>query len=472
MGNDNYLNEEFDDLKELLLQFAEMKAGRSHSFLDEDSFEQIIDYYDEHDDLVTALQATEMAMEHFPFSSTLQLKKANLLIESKQYREALKMLERAELLDTTDINLYILKTEAFLGLNEHEQAVSVLENQIDQFDGEDRTELLLELADVYDDWEEFEKVFDCLKLVLEQDPGNEEALHKICFWTEFSGRNEESIRLHDQILNENPYNELAWFNLGTAYQGLKLYEKSIDAYQYAIAIDDKFEYAYRNMGDAFIRLHKYKEAVETLQRHLEIAKPEDVIYEAIGHCFEKQKKFTQARYYYRKASHLSPHDDKLYYRVAQTYMQEKNWENAIKLILSSLKINRNHAEYCLALGECFQQIDDYQQALTYFFQAIRIRPSGLNPWISLIRCLFLSGSLEEALIQLKQAEKNTGRKPVYQYYSVAVLLALGRTREALQHLENALCHAPRQVKKLIELQPTILQHPGVVDLIAKYRHKK
>ena len=76
--------------------------------------------------------------------------------------------------------------------------------------------------------------------------------------------------------------ELAWFNLGAAYQGLKLYEKSIDAYQYAIAIDEKFDYAYRNMGDAYLRLHKYKEAIEVLQKVLELSMPEEVIYEAIG----------------------------------------------------------------------------------------------------------------------------------------------------------------------------------------------
>ena len=59
---------------------------------------------------------------------------------------------------------------------------------------------------------------------------------------------------------------MAWFNLAAAYQGLKLYEKAIDAYLYAIAIEEKFDYAYRNMGDAYIRLRKYKEAIEALQQ--------------------------------------------------------------------------------------------------------------------------------------------------------------------------------------------------------------
>ncbi len=47
----------------------------------------------------------------------------------------------------------------------------------------------------------------------------------------------------------------------------------MDAYQYAMAIDEKFDYAYRNMGDAYIRLRKYREAIESLERVLEFSKP-------------------------------------------------------------------------------------------------------------------------------------------------------------------------------------------------------
>ena len=135
-------------------------------------------------------------------------------------------MEKAELLDSNDVNLYILKTDAYLALDMQEKAVALLEEAIHQFEGEEN-----------DDYEEFDKVFDCLLLILQADPTSEEALYKICFWTDFTGRNEESIRLHLNIIEEYPYNELAWFNLGAAYQGLKLYEKAIDAYQYAVVID-------------------------------------------------------------------------------------------------------------------------------------------------------------------------------------------------------------------------------------------
>ncbi|MES2882209.1 MAG: hypothetical protein V4676_08680, partial [Bacteroidota bacterium] len=243
-------------IDELLKQYNNLRNGQAGVFLEEEAFEMIIDYYDEQEELVKALEAAETSIEYFPFSAPLLIKKADLLLATRKYHKALEVLEKAELFDANDINLYILKTDVFLALDQPEKAVEILEKALTLFEGEDKIELLFELADVYDDYEEFDKVFDCLTEILEDEPTNEEALYKICFWTDFTGRNEESIKLHTKIIDEHPYNELAWFNLGAAYQGLKLYEKGIDAYKYALAIDEKFDYAYRNIGDAYIRLRK------------------------------------------------------------------------------------------------------------------------------------------------------------------------------------------------------------------------
>ena len=67
------------------------------------------------------------------------------------------------LIDKNDIDIYILRTDAYLALDQQSKAVTLLEEAIQQFDGEERIDLLFELADVYDDYEAFEKIFDCLK---------------------------------------------------------------------------------------------------------------------------------------------------------------------------------------------------------------------------------------------------------------------------------------------------------------------
>ncbi len=464
--------EDREELRELLRQYENLRTGRQHTFLEEDAFERIIEYFDDKDDLAKAMEAADIGVEQFPYSSILLIKKADLLLAARKYWEALEILEKAELFDNSDINLFILKTDAYLALDKQQQAVELLEAALLQFEGDERIELLFELADVYDDYEEFDKVFDCLKLILEEEPNNEEALYKICFWTDFTGRNDESIKLHQQIIDEFPYNELAWFNLGAAYQGLKLYEKSIDAYLYAVTIDEKFDYAYRNMGDAYLRLRKYKNAIEVLEKVLELSRPEDVIYEAIGHCFHKLANYAQARFNYRKASHLNPDDSKLYYKMALTYINEEQWESAIKQLESAMRIHRATPEYNLAMGECKTQLKQYKEAIIYFGNVVRSRPKSSAGWEALIRCLYKAGLYQEALEQSLAAINMTEGKNIFVFYYCACLFAVKKVKEALLQLEKAMEKSPRQVKKLIELSPSILQNTQVVDIIGRYKKAK
>lgn len=461
-----------DELRELLQQFENLKLGQPNSFIEEESFEKIIDYYDEKEQLLKALEVAEYAVAQYPYSGNLLLRKADLLIALRYYKDALLILEQAEILDRTDTNLYILKTDAYLALDQQEKAAAVLEAAIEDFSGEEKVDLLFELADVYDDYEDFQKVFDCLKTILEYDPANEEALYKICFWTDFTGRNEEGIRLHQQIIEKHPYNELAWFNLGAAYQGLKLYEKAIDAYLYAIAIDEKFDYALRNMGDAYIRLRKYKDAVEVLEKVLELARPEEVIYEAIGHCYDKMGNFAQARFNYKKASHLSKDDSQLLFKIACTYMNETNWTGAVKTLETALKMHRMQPEYNLAMGQCYMQMGRLEDAASYLGNVVRVRPKNINGWIELLNCLYKAELWGDGLEYAAFAWEQTDHKPVFIFYKAALLFACGKQKEALLQLEEGMVKNPKLIKKLIELNPAILQNQQVVDIIARFKKKK
>jgi len=470
MKTDPYHGKE--GLTELLKQYNSLRNGQKSVFFDEESFEKIIDYFDDQEDLGRALEAAETAIDYYPYSGSLLIKKADLLLATRKYREALLTLERAELFDATDTNLYILKTDAYLAMDMQEKAVEILEQAISLFEGEEKIELLFELADVYDDYEEFDKVFDCLKVILEEEPTNEEALYKICFWTDFTGRNEESIRLHLNIIEEHPFNELAWFNLAAGYQGLKLYEKAIDAYQYAIAIDEKFDYAYRNIGDAYIRLRKYKDAIEALEKVLELSKPEEVIYEAIGHCYDRLKNYAQARFHYRKALHLNPEDSKLHYKIACTYYNEGQWNSAVKQLESALKIQRSQPEYNLLMGECKLQLNELKEAVQYLSTAVRVRPKNISGWEALIRCLYSAGYYTEARQQALAALSHTNNKTIFLYYLSAILFAMNKSKEGLLYLEKALASSPKHLKKFVQLNPSILQNPQVVDVIAQYKRNR
>jgi tetratricopeptide (TPR) repeat protein len=226
------------------------------------------------------------------------------------------------------------------------------------------------------------------------------------------------------------------------------------------------------MGDAFLRLRKYKDAIEVLEKALELARPEDVIYEAIGHCYDRMGNFAQARFNYKKATHLSQGDSQLHYKIACTYMNEGNWNNAIKNLEVAMRTHRLQPEYNLAMGQCFMEMGNLDDAITYFGNVVRVRPKNLNGWIELLKCLYKATLFEEALEYANFAFEQTDGKPIFLFYKSAILFALGKSKEATLQLEMGMEKNPKLVKKIIELNPAILQSQQVVDVLARFKKKK
>jgi len=470
---ENSHRREREEMQELLLQYQKLKSGANFNFLEEEAFERIIDYYDENEQLNLALEAAECGIRQFPFSSLLLVKKADLLIASHHFDSALEILDQASVLDSSDINIYILRIDAWLGLNNLEKAKQLYQSSLNLFEGQKKIEYLFELTDVFDDYELFAEVFDCLSEILKEAPLNHEALFKISFWADYASKWEESIELHNDLIDEHPYNHLAWFNLGAAYQGLKLYEKAIDAYLYAVSINEKFEFAYRNLGDAYMHTHNYEEAIEALEKVLELSLPEDIIYEALGHCYEKLRNSVQARSYFRKAQHLNPENSQLYYFIAITYMNERKWNNALDQLQHAIHIAPSkYPNYYFAISQCYQYTGKTQDAVNCLLQYINQKPTLIKGWKELITLLYDNGYYNDALRECENAFKLTNGKMLFVFFKAANLIKSGKKSEGLEILESAIKKSPKLLKEFISLDPSFLQRPSVVRVINHYLAKK
>ena len=221
-----------------------------------------------------------------------------------------------------------------------------------------------------------------------------------------------------------------------------------------------------------LRLRKYKEAIEVLEKVLELSRPEDVIYEALGHCYHKLKNTAQARFNYKKAVHLNNEDARLHYKVANTYMLDGQWLKAVKHLEDALRLNRNNREFNLAMGECKTQLGLFKEAITYFGSVVLHRPTNVNAWSALLKCLIKAKMFDQAQERCLVALHQTNRKPIIQYLYTAILFAQNKNKEALIQLENAMIADPKHLKILLEINPNILQNNQVLDIVARNKNKK
>ncbi|NJO04027.1 MAG: tetratricopeptide repeat protein [Bacteroidia bacterium] len=96
--------------------------------------------------------------------------------------------------------------------------------------------------------EEYDKAIEAYKQSVEINIGHEGSLYELAFCLDVVGQLEGSLSYYKKFIDEDPYSAAAWYNLGIVCNKLEKYAEAIEAYEYAIAIDETFASAHFNMG--------------------------------------------------------------------------------------------------------------------------------------------------------------------------------------------------------------------------------
>jgi superkiller protein 3 len=90
----------------------------------------------------------------------------------------------------------------------------------------------------------------------------------------------EAIKAYEKVIEIEPNNNWAHYNMGLAYYGLGKFKKAIEAYEKAIDIKPDEE-AYHNMGIAYIMLNEkvsFEDAIKAYEKAIEINPDYDTAY--------------------------------------------------------------------------------------------------------------------------------------------------------------------------------------------------
>ena len=93
-----------------------------------------------------------------------------------------------------------------------------------------------------------------------------------------------AIGFLNEYLNKNPYNEIAWHQIGRQYFEIKMYEQALVSFDYAIICDEKFVGAYFELAKTLEKLGRYNEAISFYEITLSIDDPTSFAFHRIGEC--------------------------------------------------------------------------------------------------------------------------------------------------------------------------------------------
>lgn len=461
----------FDENKSipaLISQFERMLKRDDISFFDLKELEEIFDYYDEKNQIEKALEVSNIGLSQHGYSASFYIKKAHILSRISHREEALELLDKAIIYDASDIDIYLLKSNIFLDEKDFEAAIDILNEAYNNIDPQDKEEIYLAFANVYEEQEAYDKVFYALRKTLRQNPDNEEGLDRIWSIVEFTEKYDESIALHNWVLDENPYSHQAWFNLGHTYLCKKEYNLAEEAFDFAFTINEKFGLAYREGGETNILLKDYTAAINCYTGFIEnIGFDADIFYN-LAYCFEKIDEYKSALEVYLQLSSKDPQNSDYHFRIGNCYLELDKEVAAITSLLRAIELEDSNALYYATLGEAYIRIEEIEEADKIFRKALELDTGNSEIWVDYVSFLVEYEEYDIALEALKLADEYCDSREL-DYSNIGVLYLKGRHKEAMILLQVILEEDYDSHYLLFELFPEFLDDHQITTFISIHK---
>jgi tetratricopeptide (TPR) repeat protein len=285
---------------------------------------------------------------------------------------------------------------------------------------------------------------------------------------EMAGKMDDAVAFLNQYLEDNPTSVAAWFNLGMSYHQLELYEKAVDAFEYAVAIDDTYLPAYQSMGQSYMALGLYYKAIEVFEESASIEAPEPLIIYYIGECYEKLGQLDLAEKQYLKAIENDPTLPEAWAGLAVVAEERGELKNAIKYIEQAVNYDSNNTDFLLLQAEMYIRNGMFEKAKATFQRIEEIDPTDPDLWLDYSVFYLNTGELGKAVQVLKTGLIHQPQNAAIQYRLVAMLLLNNSINQALFYLENAMALNLEGLKEFMQFFPSFIHYPAVMEMIESH----
>ena len=367
-------------------------------FPGEGHYHDLINYYEGEYLFERALEVADYAILQYSLSLDFYIRKAELLLQSGLAEQALATLDKADRLAPEYLTTVLLRAEGYAALDMTDEAIQLLEKYRDNFEGKELSKVYAHEGLMYHYQRKYDREYLMLEAALREDPDNKDALSRMWYCVEAARKHNESVELHKELIEINPFSSLAWYNLGASQQYLANHEEAIEAYEYAFLTNPTFAFAYRSCAEVCMDIKDYQKALQCYQDLMEhCEEPDDHLFVCIGKCYENLGNYPVARTFFERALDFNPLNDEALFSIGNTFSNQKNWKTAVKFYLKAIRINDLNELYFAALGEAYYQMCNYKDAEIHLKAAADIAPEMADYWIRLARFYLDTQRADKAL---------------------------------------------------------------------------
>ena len=452
------MNDNFHDFfSDSIIKFESMINSNKFLFFDSEEFESIIIYYLESGNSSMANKAIKMAIEQYPKNTSILLLKVEALIFENNIEEAEKIIDSLYEIDRNNSEIIIQKSRILSKRKKHSKSINLLK-KISK-DCEFYSDALVMIGKEYLFIDNFENAKEKFKEYIKNHQLDYAVLNNLLYCFDALGNTDNTINYLNDFLEENPYCEVAWHQLGKQYLKKELFKEALTAFDFAIISDDSFVGAYLEMGKVLEKLNKINQAIEQYEIVTKIDEPNPFALYRIACCHNKLGNIELAISYYNKTVEEDPIHDNAWMSLATSYYKQKDYLEAKNHLIKAIEIDSENIKYWELYCKINLDLNNNEEVEISFKEILSLGNLSLSTLIFLTKTLIqipLNESLSNQFLIKIDALPNSLLSEK-KYISYVILNNSNQIIKANFNLKEAYFHNPAIYDYFKDIFPTIPQ---------------
>jgi len=426
-------------------------------FFDSEEFESIIIYYLESGNSSMANKAIKMAIEQYPKNTSILLLKVEALIFENNIEEAEKIIDSLYEIDRNNSEIIIQKSRILSKRKKHSKSINLLKKISKNC--EFYSDALVMIGKEYLFIDNFENAKEKFKEYIKNHQLDYAVLNNLLYCFDALGNTDNTINYLNDFLEENPYCEVAWHQLGKQYLKKELFKEALTAFDFAIISDDSFVGAYLEMGKVLEKLNKINQAIEQYEIVTKIDEPNPFALYRIACCHNKLGNIELAISYYNKTVEEDPIHDSAWMSLATSYYKQKDYLEAKNHLIKAIEIDSENIKYWELYCKINLDLNNNEEVEISFKEILSLGNLSLSTLIFLTKTLIqipLNESLSNQFLIKIDALPNSLLSEK-KYISYVILNNSNQIIKANFNLKEAYFHNPAIYDYFKDIFPTIPQ---------------
>ena len=455
------------EVQELVLRFEKMLNDNKAHYFDVEEFEFIIDYYMEFENIEGMRKALRYASQIFPQATPVKLRKAQYYAIENESEKALRLLVEIEALEPENSDLHYIRGTIYSQLQSSEMAIEEYNKAI-KIGDEGLEDIYSNIAYEYENLGRNDKAIEYFKKALEINPSNDTFLFDLASNMDVEQKYAECVDFLEAFIRNHPYSANAWFNLGMTYMRFELFEKAIDAFDYALCINEELSMAYSCKAICYSSLKQSGKAIETLKEGLRKTTDKTQFLFLIAQEYELLENYETAVIYYKDAIKSEPYFAKAHLSIGVCYDKLEDFNSGHPYLVKSIELEPQNPDFLLTAANILSYRERYEEATLLFEQCVALDMENGNVWTAFADMYADMDMYEVAVETLER-----GRLHVEDDLEIVCRIAaynflLGKMNNTYLAIHELLEQVPLYSSTLLEFCPEMGDDENILNIIKTY----